>query len=75
MIESFNAFGDGGPIEMNGHIYHMHQVLLGGDQLTVACALGSAGIHVDHITHVCSKRDHLEGFYLSLKTGMLSSVY
>lgn len=59
VVESFDVFGDSDPIEADEHIYH--QILLGGDQLTVARARGSAAVRVDHMTHVCSRRDRLEG--------------
>ena len=36
VTESFDAFGDSDPIEMDECLYH--QILLGGDQLTVARA-------------------------------------
>ena len=44
---------------MDEEIYH--QILLGGDQLTVARARGSVAVRADHIAHVCSRRDRLEG--------------
>jgi len=59
VVEYFDVFEDNDPIEMDEQIYH--QILLGGDQLTVAHARGSASIRADHITHVCSRRDRLEG--------------
>ena len=57
--EIFDVFGDDDPIEMDEEVYH--QILLGEDQLTVAYARGSVAVRADHITHVCSRRDRLEG--------------
>ena len=38
-----------------------HQILFGGDQLTVARARGSAAIRSDHVTSICTRKDRLEG--------------
>ena len=57
VVESYNIFRDGNPIK----IVCFHQILLGGDQLTVAPARGSAAIRADHITYICTRKDCLEG--------------
>lgn len=59
VVETFDIFEDGNPVEMEECVFH--QILLGGDQLTVARARGSAAIHADHIAHICTSRDRLEG--------------
>ena len=59
VVETFDIFRDDSPVEMEEYVFH--QILLGGDQLTVARACGSAAIHEDHITCVCTSKDRLEG--------------
>ena len=53
--ESFQLFADEPGVEIDDKIFH--QILLGGDQLTVARAQGSICAHQDHVTW----REHLEG--------------
>ena len=55
VIESFSLFADEPDVEFDDEIFH--QILLGGDQLTVARARGSIGARQDHIT----RRERLEG--------------
>ena len=73
VIECFDVFGDGECIEMDEEIYH--QVLLGGDQLTVP--VHEAVQQFVRITlHMFAPEEiALKGYYLLLKTGMLSNVY
>lgn len=58
--ESYDMFEDG-IIEVEEEMFH--QILFGGDQLTVARARGSAAIQSDHVTSICSRRDRLEGLF------------
>ena len=53
--ESFPLFADEPGVEIDDEIFH--QILLGGDQLTVARARGSIGARQDHVT----RRERLEG--------------
>ena len=57
--ELYDLFNDGNGIEIDEEVFH--QILLGGDQLTVARARGSAAIRSDHLTSICTRRDRLEG--------------
>ena len=73
VVESFDVFGDGDLIEMEEQVYH--QILLVGDQLTVARALGSDAIRAHHVTHTSVQEQIAwKGFCLLLKIGMLSNV-
>jgi len=55
----YDLFQDGHLIEIDEEIFY--QILLGGDQLTVAQARRNAVIRSDHHTSVCSRIDCLEG--------------
>jgi len=55
----YDLFQDGHAIEIDEEMFH--QILFGGDQLTVARARGSVAIRSDHHSNICSSRDRLEG--------------
>ena len=57
MVESFPLFEDEDDIEVNEKLFH--EILLGGDQLTVARARGSITARQDHRT----RRECLEGLF------------
>lgn len=59
--EFYDLFDDGCIIEVEEEMFH--QILFGGDQLTVARARGSVAIRSDHVTSICSGRDRLEGLF------------
>ena len=61
VIEEYDLFEDG-LVQLDKEAYH--QILFGGDQLTVARARGSISIRSDHrdgCIPICTRRDRLEG--------------
>ena len=57
--EYYDLFDDGYLMEVEEETFH--QILFGGNQLTVARARGSCSIRCDHVTSITSRRDRLEG--------------
>lgn len=57
VTESFTLFPGEPDVEIDNELFH--QILLGGDQLTVARARGSIAARQDHIT----RRERLEGLF------------
>lgn len=55
VTESFSLFEGEADVEIDEEFFH--QILLGGDQLTVARARGSIAARLDHLT----RRERLEG--------------
>jgi len=57
--EHYDLFDDGYLFDVDEEVFH--QILFGGDQLTVARARGSSIMRSDHVTSLSSRRDRLEG--------------
>ena len=57
VVETFPLFEDDDDVEIDEEMFH--QILLGGDQLTIARARGSIAARQDHRT----RRERLEGLF------------
>ena len=61
VMETYDLFDDDEHIQIDEEIFH--QILFGGDQLTVVRARSSQAVRADHSTRgqICTRRDRLEG--------------